>query len=71
VTFYNGRATAEQLGKEGRNVVKRTKLSCRTFKDNQTRLQLFALTYSLADFLHRLTLAREEKPWSLSALRES
>ena len=40
--FYNGRGTAEQWIKEGKNAVKWTKLSCRTFKDNQTRLQLFA-----------------------------
>ena len=33
------RGTAEQWIKEGKNAVKWTKLSCRTFKDNQTRLQ--------------------------------
>ena len=43
VKFYNGRGTAEQWIKEGKNAVKWTKLSCRTFNDNQTRLQLFAL----------------------------
>ena len=36
VKFYNGRGTAEQWIKEGKNAVKWTKLSCRTFKDNQT-----------------------------------
>jgi Transposase DDE domain group 1 len=51
VRFYNGRGTAEQWIKEGKNAVKWTKLSCRTFKDNQTRLQLFALAYNLANFL--------------------
>ena len=54
VKFYNGRGTAEQWIKEGKNAVKWTKLSCRTFKDNQTRLQLFALAYNLANFLRRL-----------------
>ena len=34
VRFYNGRGTAEQWIKEGKNSVKWTKLSCRTFKDN-------------------------------------
>ncbi len=53
VKFYNGRGTAEQWIKEGKNAVKWTKLSCRTFKDNQTRLQLFALAYNLANFLRR------------------
>ena len=56
VKFYNGRGTAEQWIKEGKNAVKWTKLSCRTFKDNQTRLQLFALAYNLANFLRRLAL---------------
>jgi len=31
VKFYNGRGTAEQWIKEGKNAVKWTKLSCRTF----------------------------------------
>ena len=47
-----------------------TKLSCRTFKDNQTRLQLFALAYNLANFLRRLALPSEVKLWSLTTLRE-
>jgi hypothetical protein len=44
--------------KEGKNAVKWTKLSCRTFKDNQTRLQLFALAYNLGNFLRRLALPK-------------
>ena len=70
VKFYNGRGTAEQWIKEGKNAVKWTKLSCRTFKDNQTRLQLFALAYKLANFLRRLALPHEVKQWSLTTLRE-
>ena len=70
VKFYNGRGTAEQWIKEGKNAVKWTKLSCRTFKDNQTRLQLFALAYNLANFLRRLALPRAVKHWSLTTLRE-
>ena len=58
VRFYNGRGTAEQWIKEGKNAVKWTKLSCRTFKDNQARLQLFALAYNLANFLRRLALPK-------------
>jgi hypothetical protein len=41
-----------------------------TFKDNQTRLQLFALAYNLANFLRRLVLPREIDCWSLTTLRE-
>jgi len=70
VKFYNGRGTAEQWIKEGKNAVKWTKLFCRTFKDNQTRLQLFTLVYHLANFLRRLALPREVKHWSLTTLGE-
>jgi hypothetical protein len=70
VKFYNGRGTAEQWIKEGKNAVKWTKLSCQTFKDNQTRLQLFALAYNLANFLRRLALPQDVKHWSLTTLRE-
>ena len=70
VKFYNGRGTAEQWIKEGKNAIKWTKLSCRTFKDNQTRLQLFALAYNLGNFLRRLALPHDVKHWSLTTLRE-
>jgi len=70
VQFYNGRGTAEQWIKEGKYAVKWTKLSCRTFRDNQTRLQLFALAYNLANLLRRLALPKSVKKWSLRTLRE-
>jgi len=70
VKFYNGRGTAEQWIKDGKNAVKWTKLSCRTFKDNQTRLQLFALAYNLGNFLWRLALPKPVRHWSLTTLRE-
>ena len=70
VDFYNHRGTAEQWIKEGKNAVKWTRLSCREFKDNQVRLQLFALAYYLANFLRRLALPRSIRHWSLTTLRE-
>ena len=70
VKFYNGRGTAEQWIKEGKNAVKWTKLSCRTFKDNQARLQLFAVAYNLGNFLRRLALPKPVRHWSLTTLRE-
>ena len=70
VRFYNGRGTAEQWIKEGKNAVKWTRLSCRNFRDNQVRLQLFALAYNLGNFLRRLALPRSVKHWSLTTLRE-
>ncbi len=70
VKFYNGRGTAEQWIKEGKNAVKWTRLSCHDFADNQVRLQLFALAYNLGNFLRRLALPKSVKHWSLTTLRE-
>ena len=71
VKFYNGRGTAEQWIKEGKYAVKWTRLSCRNFKDNQARLQLFALAYNLGNFLRRLALPRSVKHWSHTTLGRS
>jgi hypothetical protein len=46
--------------------VKWTKLSCRRFKDNAVRLQLFAL----ANFLRQLVLPKSIQGWTLTTLRE-
>jgi hypothetical protein len=54
--FYNGRGTAEQWIKEGKLALRWTRLSCRAFRDNAVRLQLFALAYNLANFLRSLAL---------------
>ena len=50
--------------------MKWTKLSCRRFKDNAARLQLFALAYNLANFLRQLVLPKPIKGWTLTTLRE-
>ena len=70
VKFYNGRGTAEQWIKEGKNAVKWTRLSYHDFVDNQVRLQLFALAYNLGNFLRRLALPHGVRHWSLTTLRE-
>jgi hypothetical protein len=70
VRFYNRRGTAEQWIKEGKNAVEWTKLSCRWFKDNAARLQLFALAYNLANFLRQLVLPKSIQGWTLTTLRE-
>ncbi len=70
VKFYNGRGTAEQWIKEGKNAVKWTRLSCHDFVDNQVRLQLFALAYNLGNFLRRLALPPSVKHWSLTTMRD-
>ena len=70
VAFYNQRGAAEQHIKEGKNVIRWTRLSCRKFCDNAVRLQLHALTYNLANFMRTLALPREVEHWSLTTLRE-
>ena len=64
------RSVPQSWLKDGKNAVRWTKLSCRTFKDNQTRLQLFALAYNLANFLRRLAVPKKVSNWSLTTLRE-
>ena len=56
--------------KEGKYAVKWTRLSCHDFRDNQVRLQLFALAYNLGNFLRRLALPQGVEHWSLTTLRE-
>jgi Transposase DDE domain group 1 len=68
--FYNGRGTAEQWIKEGKQALRWTRLSCRAFRDNAVRLQLFALAYNLANFLRSLALPDTITQWSLTTLRE-
>src|SRR4051794_29445491 len=68
--FYNGRGTAEQWIKEGKQALRWTRLSCRAFRDNAVRLQLFALAYNLANFLRSLALPGDVARWSLTTLRE-
>jgi hypothetical protein len=70
VKFYNGRGTAEQHIKEGKNAIRWTRLSCNAFRHNAVRLQLHALAYNLANFLRTLALPEEVEQWSLTTLRE-
>src|ERR687886_1732395 len=70
VAFYNRRGTCEQYIKEGKNAIKWTRLSCRTFSANAVRLQLHALAYNLANFLRTLALPTAMDRWSLTSLRE-
>src|SRR3954454_9316009 len=70
VAFYNGRGTAEQWIKEGKNAIRWTRLSCRSMTANAVRLQLHALAYNLANFFRTLVLPDEVERWSLTTLRE-
>ena len=71
VAFYNGRGTAEQWIKEGKNAAKWTRLSCCSFAANAVRLQLHALAYNLANFLRTLALPDGIEKWSLTSLGKS
>ena len=70
VKFYNGRGTAEQWIKEGKNALRWTRLSCHALRHNAVRLQLHALAYNLANFLRTLALPQEVEHWSLTTLRD-
>jgi hypothetical protein len=70
VAFYNQRGTCEQYIKEGKNAIKWTRLSCRTFAANAVRLQLHALAYNLGNFMRTLAMPRSVELWSLTSLRE-
>jgi Transposase DDE domain group 1 len=70
VAFYNRRGTCEQYIKEGKNAIKWTRLSCRTFAANAVRLQLHALAYSLGNFMRTLAMPKTVERWSMTSLRE-
>src|SRR4249920_3061967 len=70
VAFYNQRGTCEQYIKEGKNAIKWTRLSCRTFAANAVRLQLHALAYNLGNFMRTLAMPKAAERWSLTSLRE-
>ena len=69
VRFYNQRGTAEQHIKEGKYAFRRARLSCKRFRDNEVRLQLHALAYSLATFLRCIDLPEAMADWSLTSLQ--
>lgn len=62
--------TCEQWIKEGKNAIKWTRLSCRSFDANAVRLQLHALAYNLGNFLRTLAIPEAIAEWSLTTLRE-
>jgi hypothetical protein len=70
VAFYNRRGTCEQYIKEGKNAIKWTRLSCRTFAANAVRLQLHVLAYNLGNFMRTLAMPKMVETWSMTSLRE-
>jgi hypothetical protein len=56
--------------KEGKNPIKLTRLSCRTFAATAVRLQLHVLAYNLGNFMRTLAMPKGSEPLSLTSLRE-
>jgi Transposase DDE domain group 1 len=71
MAFYNRRGTCEQYIKEGKNAIKWTRLSCRTFAANAVRLQLHALAYNIGNFMRTLAMPKTVERWSLTSLKET
>ena len=70
VRFYNKRGTAEQWIKEGKQVVKMTRLSCHRFRSNEVRLWLSVIAYNLGNLWRRLVLPQRIEKWSLTSLQQ-
>ena len=70
LTGYEDTNDAEQRIKEGNQAIRWTRLSCHDFRDNEVRLQLFALAYNLGNFLRSLALPKKIAHWSMTTLRE-
>jgi hypothetical protein len=70
VRFYNKRGTAEQWIKEGKQVVKMTRLSCHRFRSNEVRLWLSVIAYNLGNLWRRLVLPQRIDNWSLTSLQQ-
>jgi hypothetical protein len=51
-------------------VIKRTRLSCRSFVANTVRLHLHALAYNLGNFLRTLVRREPIEDWQLTSLKE-
>lgn len=67
--LYNGRGTAEQWIREGKNARRWTRLSRHAFRHNAGRVQL-RLAYNLGNLMRTLALPGEVEHWSLTTLRE-
>jgi hypothetical protein len=70
VRFYNKRGTAERWIKEGKQVVKMTRLSCHRFRSNEVWLWLSLIAYNLGNLWRRLVLPKKIENWSLTSLQQ-
>ena len=56
--------------KEGKDAIKWTRHSCRSFAANAVQLQLHTLAYNLGNFLRTLATPEPIKDWSLTSLKD-
>ena len=69
VKFYNQRGTCEQWIKEGKYALNWTRLSCQGFKENEVRLKLFIMAYTLGNIFRTLALPEKIRSWSLRTIQ--
>jgi len=69
VKFYNKRGTCEQWIKEGKYALNWTRLSCQGFRENEARLKLFIMAYTLGNIFRTLALPEKIRDWSLRTIQ--
>ena len=69
IKFYNQRGTCEQWIKEGKCALSWTRLSCQGFKENEVRLKLFIMAYTLGNIFRTLALSEKIRSWSLRTIQ--
>ena len=67
---YNKRGRAEQWIKEGKQAVKRTRLSCHRIRCHELRLWLSVVAYNLGNLWRRLVLPQRIWNCSLTSLQQ-
>ena len=70
VHCYNGRGTAEQWIKEGKEATHWTRLSRHPFRANEVRLLLWVIGYNLGNLLRQLVVPLAIQSWSLTSLQQ-
>ena len=69
VRLDHQRGTTARHNMEGNCEFGWTRLSCRRFRDNEVRLQKYALTYNVAKSLHGTGLPEVMADWPLTSLQ--
>jgi hypothetical protein len=70
VRFHYKRDTAQQLIKEGKQTMYRTRPSCHRFRANEARFQLSLLAYNLGNLWRLLVLPKRIDAWPLTSSQQ-